>query len=186
MVFDHWTAEINTVLVLLVWSVRSSRVRSGIENVVSNEFVNDPMEVIRSRAGHEIDIGSRTDRKLGVCDVRLDVKLLDRIRRRADGEGIGKESIVQHSVHCVVVLLRPLPVDRRAHRSSSKLHGERPLLAAFNQWNCPGRKQSKLVKLTAVQRQFDDRGVAHHFSRRRRGCIDLLNIGIDLNCLCGR
>ena len=110
MVLDHWAAEENAVLVLFVWGFGSSRVRRGIQYVVSDEFVHDSMEVIGSRAGQEIDIGPRTDRKLSIRDVRLDVKFLDRIRR-ADGEGIGKQSVVQHSIHRVVVLLRTLPID---------------------------------------------------------------------------
>src|SRR5271168_3183606 len=111
--------------------------------------------------------------------MRLDVKLLNCVRGRADGKGIGEKCVVQHSIHRVVILLRPLPVDRWAHRTGSKLDGERPLLAALNQGDGAGSEECELVELAPIQRQLYDRRVADDLSLCRRNGVDLRYVGID-------
>src|SRR4029077_9481223 len=183
VVLEYRTAEVDAILILLVWRGRSGRIRRGVQHIVADELVNCPMEVIRSRARDEIDVRSRTDRELRIRDVRLDVEFLNRVGRRTDSEGVRKEGVVQHSVHRVVVLLWSLSINRRADRTSSELYSKEPLLPTLDQRNCSGAKQSELIELPSIKWQFNNCRVIDHLRLSRRRSVDRGDVCVHLHCL---
>ena len=82
MVFDHRSTDKESVLILLIGCLGGCRIGRSVEDIVADELVHGSVEAIGPRTGDEIDVGSRTDCELRVRDVRLDVKLLNRVRGR--------------------------------------------------------------------------------------------------------
>ena len=68
------------------------------------------MNFIAPRFGDYVDVGARRDAELRVCHLRLYVKFLNGVGRRADGPGVVKDGVVENPVQSEVVLLATLTI----------------------------------------------------------------------------
>src|SRR5690242_11370191 len=67
----------------------------GIQFVVPQELPDRTMKIVTAGLGDYVYVRARGNAELGVRNLRLNIELLDRVRRWADGPNVGKNGIVQ-------------------------------------------------------------------------------------------
>ena len=100
------------------------KVIGGIEHLVPLVPVPSAMQFTGAGLGDHIDVGARRNTELGVCNVRLDVKLLNGIWGGADSPDVGENRVIEYAVQGEVVLLAPVPVYGRAEAATTDGNGE--------------------------------------------------------------
>jgi hypothetical protein len=140
------------------------------------------VELIGSGARHNVDIGAAADGELGVCDVRLNVELLDGVRRRSNHPGIGIDLVVEDAVHREVILFAALSVDGRADPPGAQCHDKAALLAVFHR-GCSWRQQRQLSELPPVKRQINRFLVIDNIAQGGRSGIQHRRRARDLHSL---
>ena len=88
-------------MVLAVRRVSLSEVRPGIERIVTEEFVESAVEVIRTGLNQDVDIGAGR-RSVLSAGVRLDLEFLDSIDGRMNGGCLEERAVVVHSIERIV------------------------------------------------------------------------------------
>ena len=147
----HRAAEVDSILILPIGQAAQVRIGLRVQSVVAEKFPEVAVELVRPGTRRDVDVGAAADGKLGVSDVRLNVKLLDRVRRRSNHPGVRINLIVEHAVHREVVLLAALSVNRWADAPGSEGDDKTGLLTVFH-GRCSWREQRKLRKLAPIER----------------------------------
>ena len=118
--------------------------------------------------------------------VRLDLELLDRVRRRPHDEAGVERIVVARAVEQKVVGLRSHAVDAEARRDCTEPSRRGIAGAAAERWwrrDHPGHERTELGEVAPVQRQFDELLVVDGDPEGRVGSFNQWRLGPDGHAL---
>ena len=102
-----------------------------VKLVVSEKFPDCAVKLIGSGLGSHIYVSAGGDAELGICNLGLDVKLLNRVRRRTDGPRVVEDRVVEYTVKREVILLPALTIDRGTDPAAADGNNKEPLLSGL-------------------------------------------------------